>query len=418
MTFRVLIIGAGIAGPALALMLVRSGRDYDITIVERSPHLRAAGQQVDLRAQGIPILSKLGLFESIKSKSVGESGVAFVNAAGEPQAVFGVNDSGKGQQALTSEYEIMRGDVVDILYNASLSAARDAEKLPSGPRLRYEFGKSITELQQDDSGVDVQFSDGRHARYDIVVGADGQSSRTRQMFHKEEAFSFTGLYLAYFSVPRTEADTNLAKVFHLPERRVVATRSGNRPVTQVYLATMVGTEELKLSLRRNTDDQKALWKSLFMDCEWQNDRLMDGLEKTTDFYAQQIGQVKMDRWYKGRVVLLGDSAFCPSPITGMGTTAAFVGAYVLAGELVKHGEDIPAALASYNETLRPFISEIQRMPPGAPWIFYPRTTWGIWFLQMCFWVVAFLRIDQIFHQLMPEDRGNCKVPEYPDLKLD
>ncbi|KAI1769007.1 FAD/NAD(P)-binding domain-containing protein [Hypoxylon sp. FL1150] len=418
MTLRVLIAGAGIAGPALALMLLRSGRDYDITIVERSPHLRAAGQQVDARAQGITILSKLGLLEQIAAKSVGESGVAFVDAAGEPKAIFGVNDSGRGQQAITSEYEVMRGDVVDILYDATVSAARDAEQTTGGPRLRYEFGKVVTDLQQDDSGVDVQFSNGRPARYDIVVGADGQNSRTRQMLRVEDAFHFTGLYLAYFSVPRAEADTELAKCFHLPGRRVIATRSGNRPTTQVYMATMAHTEELKLSLRKNTEEQKALWKSLFMDCQWQNDRLMDGLEKTPDFYAQQIGQVKMDRWYKGRVVLLGDAAFCPSPITGMGTTAAFVGAYVLAGELARHGEDIPAALESYNEILRPYISEIQRMPPGAPWIFYPRTTWGIWFLQMCFWVLSVLRLDQIYHRLMPEDRGNWKVPEYPELDLD
>ncbi|OTB09645.1 hypothetical protein M426DRAFT_83049 [Hypoxylon sp. CI-4A] len=414
---RILIAGAGIAGPALALTLVRSGHDYDITIVERSPHLRATGQQIDLRAQGITIASELGLFEPIAARSVGESGIAFVDAAGKPKAVFGVNDSGKGQQAITSEYEVMREDVVDILYNETLNAARAAEKLPNGPRLRYEFGKFITDLQQDGFGVDIQFSDGLSERYDIVVGADGQSSRTRQMLREEKSFEFTGLYLSYFSVPRADADTELSKCFHLSGRRIIATRTGNRSTTQVYMGTMVETEELKLSLRKDMDEQKVMWKSLFMDCEWQNKRFMDGLDNTTDFYAQQIGQVKMDKWYKGRVVLLGDSAYCPSPITGMGTTASFVGAYVLAGELVKHGEDIPAALEGYNKILRPFISEAQRVIPGAPWLFYPRTTWGIWLLQTCLWVVSVLRIDQIFHQLMPEDRGNWKVPEYPGLKL-
>lgn len=60
MPFKILIIGAGVAGPTLATMLLSSSSStsYAITIVERDPALRTGGQQIDLRAQGIPVVKR------------------------------------------------------------------------------------------------------------------------------------------------------------------------------------------------------------------------------------------------------------------------------------------------------------------------------------------------------------------------
>lgn len=85
----------------------------------------------------------------------------------------------------------------------------------------------------------------------------------------------------------------------------------------------------------------------------------------------------------GRVALLGDAAYCPSPNTGMGTTSALVGAYVLAGEIKKHcdgshKDDLANALKAYEEKFRPFIGRIREgmlEGRGTDWI--PSTPFGI-----------------------------------------
>ena len=64
-------------------------------------------------------------------------------------------------------------------------------------------------------------------------------------------------------------------------------------------------------------------------------RLLEMMETAPDFYFDSVSQVKMDRWSEGRSVLLGDAAYCASPLSGMGTGMAVVGAYILAGELAE-----------------------------------------------------------------------------------
>ncbi|KAJ0272176.1 hypothetical protein COL940_010584 [Colletotrichum noveboracense] len=139
-------------------------------------------------------MQKLGLLNAIKTRAVAEDGIAFVDArSGKQWAVFGKNDSGKGRQAFTSEYEIMRGDLVDVIYQATLQQARIA-RAQGG--LTYKFGTYATDIQQFEDGVSVTLSDGKVERFDLVVGADGQSSKTRRLAFGQdlssEVFEFSG----------------------------------------------------------------------------------------------------------------------------------------------------------------------------------------------------------------------------------
>ncbi|TGJ77566.1 hypothetical protein E0Z10_g10707, partial [Xylaria hypoxylon] len=167
MPLKILIIGAGVCGPAFATLLRRADPSlsaYEITIIERASKLRETGLQIDLRAQGIPIMRKLGLLDAVTRRAVPESGLAFVDPQGRSFASFGKNDSGHGVQAATSEYEIMRGDLVDVFYRSSLGLSVDDDedgKVPditsnvaSSGNVRYEFGVTVTELSQhDDTAV-------------------------------------------------------------------------------------------------------------------------------------------------------------------------------------------------------------------------------------------------------------------------
>ncbi|KAI0545152.1 FAD/NAD(P)-binding domain-containing protein [Xylaria curta] len=447
MPLKVLIIGAGVCGPALATMLRRADPDMEkyeeITVIERAPKLRE-GLQIDIRAQGISVMRKMGLLEPLRKRVVPENGVCFVDSKGHTYAEFGKNDSGHGAQAMTSEYEIMRGDLVDLMYRTSLGLnpdRQDDEKLEysitSSGNVHYIFGITVTDISQDESGVSVTFSDGRKERYDLLVGADGQSSRTRRTVLKdsESTFRSLNLFVAYFRVPRTDEDRGWMTWFMMPGKRCLQTRSGDsQKPTQVYMSVRtsrsadaygVASAVAKSSSAASSiiSAQKEAFAAAFDDQKgWRVPELVEALRNSPDdddFYAAEVGQVHCDKWVENRVVLLGDAGYCPSPITGMGTTLSLVGAYILAGELARHADaDVPAALKAYEDKLRPFVEGAQKLPPGAPDILFVESSLAVWFFTTLISLMAKLRIYDLIVRFLPEDKGGLKIPEYPELRMD
>ena len=115
---------------------------------------------------------------------------------------------------------------------------------------------------------------------------------------------------------------------------------------------------------RDVDAQKRLLRERMAGFGWLTPRILEHLDDTPDFYLDQVAQVVMDSWSSGRVGLLGDAAFSPSPMSGQGTGLALVGAYLLAGELASAGWDPEAGFAGYEARMRPFVGanqEIGRM---------------------------------------------------------
>ena len=109
--------------------------------------------------------------------------------------------------------------------------------------------------------------------------------------------------------------------------------------------------------------QKALVAERFAGAGWEVPRLIAAMYAADDFVLDSMCQVHLPTWSHGRVVLLGDAAWSPTPLTGLGTTLALVGAYVLAGELALT-DDLPTALRRYEEVLRPYVTTAQKLPPG------------------------------------------------------
>lgn len=418
MPLDVLVVGAGVCGPAVAMLLQRSDQRHNITIVERSSTLRATGQQIDLKNQAPHILRKMGLLDEIRALCVNETGLEVVDSAGKQIAHFGASASGERRIGLTSEYEIMRGDMVQFLYDASI---KQNAKLEAGPghRIAYIFGQSITSLYQRAQGVNVTFSDGRKHRYDLVIGADGQNSRTRRLAFGQEAndaaFKTLGVHASYFSIPRIAGEGTLARGHLAPGRKMIYTRTSDRPVTGALLFTMDESLRLKASYKESLESQKEAFAEVFKDMDWQTDRLITGMKNSDDFYASELGQIKMDRLSTGRVVLLGDAGYCPSPFTGLGTNLCLVGAYVLAGELARQENDVMGGLQCYEEKMRPFIVECQQFSHKSLEFLFPSTRLGVWSMHNLAWVVS--KLTRFFPQSQKGDQHGERLPEYPELNL-
>lgn len=375
-------------------------------MIERYPALRASGAQIDLRAQGIEAVKRMGLLDVIRSKLVDEIGFAFVDSQGKAKAILRANKSGKGAQSFTLEFEIMRGDLVRLLYDATKD------------RVEYIFGKKVETFEQHDDQVMVYFSDGSSDSFDLLVGADGQGSRIRQAILPPaitDPYRHLGVYIAYYFVPRTKGDTELGEIYHIPGGRVIMRRSHNQHETQVYFMIRDDSTELRNLPRAPLEQQKELWSTKFAHVGWQASRFLEGMESTESFYCQEAVQVRIDSWHKGRVVLLGDAAHCPSPFSGMGTTGSFVGAYVLAGEINRHSDDLAQACTNYEEKMRPFVNEIQKVSTTFLQMFLPETRWAIGALRFVLGLLCFLRIPDLLSRLSSDERGGWKLPDYPEL---
>ncbi|CAF1395730.1 unnamed protein product [Adineta ricciae] len=323
---NILISGAGIAGPTLAFWLARYG--MRVTVVERASKIRTEGQTIDVRGAGIEIMRKMGIDKIIRNSTTEEEGIKFVDGDNHIKAAFPVH--AVGGPDFVSEIEIVRGELATILYEHTRN------------NVEYIFGDKITGIVDRDDRVQIKFAKTTDRDFDLVLIADGLGSRTRELVNS-----------SYFSIPYEESDGTWARWYNAPGRRCIALRPDGRG-------------------RQTTHNQKAELHKLFGDAGWEAPRVLSAMDRSTDFYLQEVAQLKMNTWSKGRIALLGDAGYCPSPISDMGTTVAIVGAYVLAGEIAHH-KDYKDAFASYETILRPFITKAQALLPGAPQIANPQT---------------------------------------------
>jgi 2-polyprenyl-6-methoxyphenol hydroxylase-like FAD-dependent oxidoreductase len=183
----VLIGGAGIAGPSLAFWLTQSG--YRVIVAELTDGIRPGGQTVDLRGAGGDVVGRMGLIDRMRERSLDQNGVAWIKADGSRRAEMPVTAfNGNG---LVSKLEILRGDLVDVLYQATKDSAD------------YRFNTRIEELNQADDAVEARLTDGTTLSADLVVGADGPHSAVRRLaFGPEDQFvQPLGGYNAWFTAP-------------------------------------------------------------------------------------------------------------------------------------------------------------------------------------------------------------------------
>lgn len=346
---RVLVAGASIAGPALAHWLRRRGAE--VTVVEQATGLRPGGQAVDARGVAKEVIRRMGLDAAVRAARTDTAGAHTVDADGNVLETFRADDD--GGDGYIADIEILRGDLSRVLHDDT----RDG--------VEYVFGDRIAELTQDADGVDVALAGGDRRRVDLVIGADGLHSALRgTVFGPRERFvHHLGLVLAFCTVPN-EFGVDRWGVDHRDPGSGCS--AGLRPVGDAARAMAVlsfPAADFDVD-HRDVDAQKRLLRERMAGLGWLTPRILAHLDDTPDFYLDQVAQVVMDRWSSGRVGLLGDAAFSPSPMSGQGTGLALVGAYLLAGELAAAGWDPVAGFAGYEARMRPFVEanqEIGRM---------------------------------------------------------
>jgi 2-polyprenyl-6-methoxyphenol hydroxylase-like FAD-dependent oxidoreductase len=168
--------------------------------------------------------------------------------------------------------------------------------------------------------------------------------------------------------------------------------------------------------RHDPQQQQSILRDHFLAEGWEVPRLLELMKTAPDFYFDSVSQIKMDRWSAGRSVLLGDAAYCASPLSGMGTGMAVVGAYVLAGELAEAGGDHFVAFERYETLMRDFVKKCQGIADGGTEWFVPQTRFRFWLSNQMWKILPYTPWKNMMIEVPLKIGNSINLKEYRSSK--
>ncbi|WP_378732903.1 FAD-dependent oxidoreductase [Nocardia brasiliensis] len=341
---RATVVGAGIAGLAAALRLHRQG--WDVVVIERAPTRRSSGYLVNLHGPGYAAAERLGLVPALTPRDIGFFTSVLVHADGREKfkVPAAVAEAAVGNRALS----LFRGDLESALYDA----------VADGVEIR--FGTTVQAVAQTAGEVVVTLSDGTRRQTELLVGADGVHSRVRELVFGAETEHFVDLghMVAAFplgTVPE-HVPEGVGTTFIGPGRTAAVMNLGPER-SSTFFTYRCPDPKAELALGAAS----ALTRAFGDLGGGVADALRQLAAAPATAYFDSVGQIMMDRWSHGRVVLLGDAAWCVTVFAGYGAALALDGADRLGTELAAHGDDIPAALDTWETSLRPEVHKRQAL---------------------------------------------------------
>jgi 2-polyprenyl-6-methoxyphenol hydroxylase-like FAD-dependent oxidoreductase len=385
---QVAISGAGVAGAALAHWLHRTG--HAPTVIEKAPEFRTGGYMVDFWGVGYQVTKRMSIDDTIRAAGYRIGSLRSVGSGGEVKADVDVN-----------VFRRMIGDDFTSLPRGDLAAAIYAT-IEDG--VEMIFGDSIATVDEHSDGVRLTFEKSPPRDFDLVVGADGLHSNVRRLvFGPEQDFEhYLGCKVAACVVDGYRPRDDLIYVTY------------STPGRQLARFALRGNRTMFLFIFRDTRDgigvaPKEQLRNEFRNVGWESQDILAALDDADDLYFDVVSQIRMDRWARGRVLLVGDAAGCISLLGGEGTGLAITEAYVLAGELVRAGADYRRAFDAYEARLRPFIKTKQAGAVRYIPFFATRTRFGLWFRNVAMRTMNFGPLATLFAGSVRDD---FELPDY------
>lgn len=342
---RALVVGLGIAGMATALSLKSAG--WTPVIIERSAKRRTGGYFIGLFPEGQEAAKNLGVFDYIHTRNAkGRSWdqdrqgnrdqvPAFLDQPGSPKGVL----RGDVEAALWEGIEFN----IEVRFSTVPVDIKDAVD-----------GVRVTLKNQDTGDTYLE-------TFDLVIGADGLRSTVRSLVfgpHDKYLKSLNAIICAFeFTEQVPQYDEQDGITVCEPGRALWIFPFSDRPPTALFTYR---TEELSTQL---TKSHLEILREHFGDLKGDEvvKHALGELAKAEDSLFDSVYQVHMNSWSKGKVLLVGDAAWCLTLYSGMGVTAGLKGGYELGRALQYTNDDLSAAIELWESSMRPFVKKHQRL---------------------------------------------------------
>lgn len=355
---HVLISGGGVAGLTLAYWL----HQYNIqpVVIERADHIRRDGYGIDFFGTGYDVAERMGLIDRLQSRQIPIDYIAYVNGSGKTVTTL---DISLMQKVMRGRYMgLMHWTLEEVLYEA---VANDVE---------VRFGRSIVAIEQKSDAVAVTLNDGTTESFDILIGADGVHSCTRELvFGKEDQFSrYMGYVVAFYRLPDRYGVGRAWKMYTRPGRMAGAICSDrDDEIMTLFIYESANERHIPREQRLPCLRQE------YAGMGWITQQLLDDMSDPDDVFMDTVIQIHMPQWHQDRVALVGDACGCPTLISGQGASLAMGGAYVLAEALHTVG-DYEDAFHLYEQRMRPHVQAQQKNARGTAKSFVPGSAVGMW----------------------------------------
>ncbi|RVW04500.1 FAD-dependent monooxygenase [Rhodococcus spongiicola] len=345
---KALVCGAGLAGLTLAHRLSVLG--VEVVLLERAPGPRTQGYMIDFLGPGYDTAEAMGLLPAVREVAYYLEEATMVDEGGHRRASLPMALLAPGPRL-----DVMRPDLERVL----------RESLP--PSVELRFGVGPVAVEDRGGSVRVILDDSSELDVDLLVGADGLHSTVRRLTFGDESeyLRYLGFHTAAFTFPDDELNEALAGRFWMTD--TVDRLLGLYALRDKRVAVFAIHRSPDPTV---PDDPRAALRETYSGMGWLVPQILSKLPSPSEIYYDQVAQVLMPNWCKGRVVLVGDACFAVSVLAGQGASMAMGGAYVLADRLSRTAS-IEQALSGYEKLWRPVVERTQRQGRWSGGFFVP-----------------------------------------------
>jgi 2-polyprenyl-6-methoxyphenol hydroxylase-like FAD-dependent oxidoreductase len=331
---RILIVGGGIAGLAVARALRRVGLEGEI--VERDSTWQVAGAGIYLPGNGLAALRRLGLADAVAASGDVIGRRRLFDDRG--RALIDFDEAGLWKD-VAPPIGLHRHDLHLIL-------ADGAADVP------IRFGLTAVSIDAEGDAAAVRFDDGSTAAYDLVIGADGVHSATRH---------------AVFGGPPARVAGQVGWRFVVDGHPGIDGWNGWLGRDRGFLALGIGSDRVYCvgDIRSHdgadpTGGDLTAFTGLFAGYPEPVPSLLAGLRSPADLWFSGFEEVAPPTWSRGRVVLIGDAAHATAPNMAEGASLAIEDAVVLA-DCLASGSELPMSLRAFVDRREARVAWVQRM---------------------------------------------------------